>query len=771
MMKFLKSKITRTVAFILSVVIVSFCAISICNAIKEFEEKDDKIGMAHYCSGEYYDAYEKLSSELWLIGNMYMKNLDKNGNLKGNEYYVKSVKENMIKSGLMTESGKLLLPQTTEFEYMVGFENKVYSNAGITEPDKNNIYAYYANANGAIYENYPVNMHLNNWCVYDNGQGMEYYYADEKGYAVFDYDTTGRESYVDELGATIYLNEDGTTPIPSNYVDIIESPDYYEEYYYGEDYSYSSGRFGYRTDVDTAVAYDANEYEYYVTEQEEYVSSLNYVEGYTVYITPNADIIAEYEETENQRLLLERNLTTQIIRISVPLIIAAVLMIFFFIISGYDNKTKSFRLNVLDKIWVEVYLVAIAVALIVPLAVIDAFVWRITEFKQPELNIIASLFLTTAYIVVCSGINTIIKRLKCKQLIRTSLIGKICIWIKNAILSIGKQKNNIALIRFAILTVAMLILGFIDTLFILESQSGVSEFMILVFFVHLALYIYFNYRNLKDIANLSRHIENISNGDYTTVTASNTSTVRKMTENLNSISDSIEKTVEKQVRSERMKIDLVTNVSHDLKTPLTSIISYVDLLAEEEMSEDARSYVTVLENKTQRLQTIVADLFDLAKATSRTDVNLESLDLTVLTRQVIGEMEDKLKASGRELRTDIAVEKAPVLADGKKLYRVLQNLLDNAMKYSLEGTRIYLKLYKENGKFVISIKNTASYEMTFTADEITERFVRGDKSRTGEGSGLGLSIAKSFSEACKGELEVKIEDDVFAVTVSFDEQE
>ena len=244
-----------------------------------------------------------------------------------------------------------------------------------------------------------------------------------------------------------------------------------------------------------------------------------------------------------------------------------------------------------------------------------------------------------------------------------------------------------------------------------------------------------------------------------------------MTENLNNISDSIEKTVEKQVRSERMKIDLVTNVSHDLKTPLTSIISYVDLLAEDEMSEDARRYVTVLENKTQRLQTIVADLFDLAKATSRTDVNLENLDLTVLTRQVIGEMEDKLKASGRELRTDIAVEKAPVLADGKKLYRVLQNLLDNAMKYSLEGTRIYLKLYKENGKFVISIKNTASYEMTFTADEITERFVRGDKSRTGEGSGLGLSIAKSFSEACKGELEVKIEDDVFAVTVSFDEQE
>ncbi|MBQ8434924.1 MAG: GHKL domain-containing protein, partial [Oscillospiraceae bacterium] len=176
-------------------------------------------------------------------------------------------------------------------------------------------------------------------------------------------------------------------------------------------------------------------------------------------------------------------------------------------------------------------------------------------------------------------------------------------------------------------------------------------------------------------------------------------------------------------------------------------------------------------NKTQRLQAIVADLFDLAKATSRTDVNFEKLDLTVLIRQVIGEMEDKLKASGRELRTDITSESAPVYADGKRLYRVLQNLLDNAMKYSLEGTRIYLKLCCENNRFVLSVKNIASYEMTFTADEITERFVRGDKSRTSEGSGLGLSIAKSFTEACRGSFEVKVEDDVFTVIISFDELE
>lgn len=763
MMKFLKSKITRAVAFILSVVIVFGVAFSFCSKLVGYTDEKKQIDRENvfYDSHVFYEEFEKLDSDLWLIAHMYLRNLDENGKLKGSEHYIKSIKENLQKGGLMDEKGNIIYPETENFEYMVGFGENKYSNAGLTEADKTNNYAYWIeNGSAALpaYNSYGIG--FDNKSLADNGKGMEYYYAGE-AYAVFDYDTTGLDSYIDDLGAVIYLNEDGTTPVPSNYVSTVESVYYHSDYY------------GYEEIIEGEDA--RNDYKYPVTGQADYKSVDYYLNGYTVYISATPEHLAEFEEIQSRIAHIDMKVTRGIIGLMGFVAVAALLMLFVFIVSGYNDRDGRYTLNVLDRIWTEIYLVLLVAVPVITLIVIDQAMVEVSFFLRTMSKFMLTLGLSigtaVAYIIVCQCINTIIKRLKCRQLIRTSLIGKICIWIKNSVLSIGKQKNNIALIRFAILTVAMLILGFIDILFIFQGQSGLSEFMLLVFIVHLALYIYFNYRNLKDIANLSRHIENISNGDYTAVTASNTSTVRKMTENLNSISDSIEKTVEKQVRSERMKIDLVTNVSHDLKTPLTSIISYVDLLAEEEMSEDARSYVTVLENKTQRLQTIVADLFDLAKATSRTDVNLESLDLTVLTRQVIGEMEDKLKASGRELRTDIAVEKAPVLADGKKLYRVLQNLLDNAMKYSLEGTRIYLKLYKENGKFVISIKNTASYEMTFTADEITERFVRGDKSRTGEGSGLGLSIAKSFSEACKGELEVKIEDDVFAVTVSFDEQE
>lgn len=227
----------------------------------------------------------------------------------------------------------------------------------------------------------------------------------------------------------------------------------------------------------------------------------------------------------------------------------------------------------------------------------------------------------------------------------------------------------------------------------------------------------------------------------------------------------MQNSVDKQVKAERMKIDLVTNVSHDLKTPLTSIISYIDLLAQEDLDPASKDLVNVIQQKAERLKIMVSDVFDLAKATSRTDVTLEDIDEVILVGQVLGDMEDKISAHGKEIRTDIQAKDAPIKADGKKLYRVLQNLIDNALKYSLEGTRIWLTLRKESGYAVLTVRNTASYEMKFSADEITERFVRGDEARTSEGSGLGLSIARSFTEACGGEFRVSIEGDVFSAEV------
>lgn len=218
-----------------------------------------------------------------------------------------------------------------------------------------------------------------------------------------------------------------------------------------------------------------------------------------------------------------------------------------------------------------------------------------------------------------------------------------------------------------------------------------------------------------------------------------------------------------------MRIDLVSNVSHDLKTPLTSIISYVDLLSKEEnLTPEVRDYVNILIQKSNRLKNIVTDLFELARTTSgNAEIHQEQLSVKKLLIQTMGDMEDRIESAGIPIKASISDEPMRIVADGNKMYRVLQNLLDNALKYSMVGTRIFLSLEPRGGNAVIAIKNTASYEMDFSAEEIVERFTRGDKARTSEGSGLGLAIAESFVAAMGGQMLVDVDGDQFKVQVLF----
>lgn len=234
------------------------------------------------------------------------------------------------------------------------------------------------------------------------------------------------------------------------------------------------------------------------------------------------------------------------------------------------------------------------------------------------------------------------------------------------------------------------------------------------------------------------------------------------------INKGFDDSLEEQMKSERTKTALITNVSHDLKTPLTSIITYVDLLEKEELSDTARDYVTVLAQKSQRLKAMVSDLFDLSKSSSgNIPLELETLDLKRLLEQTLADMRDHIEASSLILKTAFPSDEVYVYSDGKKLYRVFQNVIDNALKYSLDGTRVFITLERDNGKAVATIKSTSANEMNFTADEVLQRFSRGDEARTGEGSGLGLSIAQSFTVACGGDFKLAIDGDLFKVTASF----
>lgn len=240
-------------------------------------------------------------------------------------------------------------------------------------------------------------------------------------------------------------------------------------------------------------------------------------------------------------------------------------------------------------------------------------------------------------------------------------------------------------------------------------------------------------------------------------------------QDLNEIQEGFSVALEERMKSERMKIELITNVSHDIKTPLTSIISYVELLEkEEELPEHVKDYIKILSSKSQRLNTMVQDIFDVSKAASgEMKLVIEKLDLVKLIRQTMADMDEDISVSSLVFKLNLPNDPVLIQGDGERLYRVFQNLMKNALQYSLEGSRVYITLYRNDSWTTVVIKNTSKYELGDIGEDITQRFVRGDASRSTEGSGLGLSIAESFTEACGGTFRVTTDADLFTVEITF----
>ena len=245
--------------------------------------------------------------------------------------------------------------------------------------------------------------------------------------------------------------------------------------------------------------------------------------------------------------------------------------------------------------------------------------------------------------------------------------------------------------------------------------------------------------------------------------------LRSHGENLNSIAQGMQKAVQQQLKSERFRTDLITNVSHDIKTPLTSIVNYVDLLKKEDVQpEKAKEYIAVLDRQSARLKKLTEDLVEASKASSGTlPVHLEAVDVNVLLSQVSGEYQSRFELCKLEPIVKLSSEDPQILADGKLLWRVFDNLLSNICKYAMPGTRVYFTSEVQDGRVSISFKNISNYPLDITADELLERFVRGDSSRSTEGSGLGLSIAQSLTGLQKGTFDLVVDGDLFKANLSF----
>ena len=246
-------------------------------------------------------------------------------------------------------------------------------------------------------------------------------------------------------------------------------------------------------------------------------------------------------------------------------------------------------------------------------------------------------------------------------------------------------------------------------------------------------------------------------------------TNKTLAEAVNNIGEGIDNAVKTSMKDERLKTDLITNVSHDIKTPLTSIINYVDLLKRQHITQEpAKEYIDILESKALRLKDLTDDLVEASKISSGSIIlNLEVLDLAELMKQTMGELSDKLEENHLKLVADITKEPAIVYGDSRRMWRIMENLFQNICKYAMEGTRVYTEITVDAEKVYLKLKNVSKAQMNIHADELTERFIRGDSSRSTEGSGLGLFIAKSLTNAQGGNFEIQLDGDLFKVNIDF----
>ena len=333
------------------------------------------------------------------------------------------------------------------------------------------------------------------------------------------------------------------------------------------------------------------------------------------------------------------------------------------------------------------------------------------------------------------------------------------------------RMNGFLGLAVALLWLEVLALLVLQTAEVYLPSWAVWNLMGLPWLLAAAVYAWFFWRQRKlwtDFGAVAGQAAAIRAGELEReVTLQEDSDLSGLADDLNHIRQGLHQAVEERTRSERMKVELVTNVSHDLKTPLTSIISYTELLAQEPLDPPASEYVQIMGEKAQRLKAMVQDVFEVSKAASgQLPVKLERLDYARLLRQTLADMGQAIEDSGLTLRTDIPEGEVPITADSDRLYRVFQNLIGNALKYSLPGSRVYLSLTVENGTAAASVRNTSAAELK-PGVEYTARFVRGDESRTDGGSGLGLSIARLLTERMGGTIRADCREGRLHITVSF----
>ena len=370
------------------------------------------------------------------------------------------------------------------------------------------------------------------------------------------------------------------------------------------------------------------------------------------------------------------------------------------------------------------------------------------------------------------GYLSLVRRIKTGTLWKNSLIRKVLKWIgkcsgKLADFARAFSRNTAEKIKVLLVGGAFLFLQF---LIIGCVFSGAGVFLLALMAVDVAVMI-FAIRKADGQDRIMDGLKKISDGElqYKIKTDTLTGKQKVMAEYINNIGSGLDAAVENSLKKERMQTELITNVSHDLKTPLTSIINYVDLMKRENPTDPKiQEYLRILDEKSQRLKVLTEDVVEASKAsTGNIKLEMNDIDFVEMVQQVIGEFEEKFQEKNLTMMVHFTDEPSIIYADGQRMWRVLENVFGNVVKYAMEGTRVYAEISNRNKKVTFSLKNISAQPLNISADELTERFIRGDVARNTEGSGLGLSIAKSLTELQGGEFKLYLDGDLFKVMITF----
>ena len=507
--------------------------------------------------------------------------------------------------------------------------------------------------------------------------------------------------------------------------------------------------------------------EYITAKAEEYQIYSSYVEDFY-----------EYSEVAIMNNILDKvSVFREYCCFIIPVSTILIILIFMYLIIsiGYKKGEDGIVLNDFDKIPLEIIIFLAIIIECIPFILLD----EITR----DYNAIISLVITgglVIYVLCAIILNTTVKRLKSKTFLKSTLTGKILKWISICAKALY-HKLKIAWdtltyssdLKVKVIVEFIVISALAIFIFLVFHNSGM---VVILEFILIAVTLYKIIKFIKNCSQIERKLKEMYEEDNSNKLYEEDfgKEFKNSVRYLNNISNGFEDAIQERLKSERMKVELITNVSHDIKTPLTSIINYVDLLKKEKIdNEQAKEYIEILDSKSQRLKKLTEDLVESSKvSTGNISLKLEKINVVELIKQATGEFEDKFKKRGLETIINVEKNEVNIMADSRYMYRVIENLFSNVSKYALENSRVYIdiKESKENNlddNVIIEVKNISKDKLNISAEELMQRFVRGDKSRSTEGSGLGISIAQNLTELQKGKFELKLDGDLFKVKLFF----